>query len=172
MSFCQTGKSVTFYFGEYYKMTDDRRVPRHDKDILDIDEAIEARMREAREEPRGKYKCGYCGNTDKTNPAECLNENARDKCPHWRKLSAVICRGSWMLGTACGQCERCYEEARELIPQLALRSTVLYTIKHLTDSNIIKDLSPEFIIALTNEIRRMVQNPALDIQLNKNRPEG
>jgi hypothetical protein len=28
------------------------------------------------------------------------------------------CRGSWVLGTACGHCPRCQDEARALIPKL------------------------------------------------------
>jgi hypothetical protein len=32
----------------------------------------------------------------------------------------ATCRGSWMLGTACGHCFRCRDEARELIPRLLI----------------------------------------------------
>lgn len=30
-----------------------------------------------------RYNCKICGNIDKTNPAECYTEHARDICPHW-----------------------------------------------------------------------------------------
>lgn len=29
-----------------------------------------------------------------------------------------MCKGDWLLGTACGRCERCYERARYLLPRL------------------------------------------------------
>lgn len=29
-----------------------------------------------------------------------------------------ICKGSWVLGTACGHCQRCNDEASSLIPEL------------------------------------------------------
>jgi hypothetical protein len=30
----------------------------------------------------------------------------------------VTCKGSWRLGTACGECSKCRDEARHLIPLL------------------------------------------------------
>jgi hypothetical protein len=33
-------------------------------------------------------------------------------------MMTATCRGSWVLGTACGYCQRCQDEARELIPKL------------------------------------------------------
>lgn len=33
-------------------------------------------------------------------------------------MSEAICRGAWMLGTACGHCSRCMDEASRLIPKL------------------------------------------------------
>ena len=30
-----------------------------------------------------KYNCKFCGNTDKTNPAECYTEEAKNSCPHF-----------------------------------------------------------------------------------------
>ncbi len=34
------------------------------------------------------------------------------------RTGGLICRGSWMLGSACGECDRCIEEAKKLIPSL------------------------------------------------------
>lgn len=33
-------------------------------------------------------------------------------------MSEAICKGSWRLGTACGDCPKCRDEARQLIPLL------------------------------------------------------
>ena len=30
-----------------------------------------------------KYNCKFCGNTEKTNPAECYTIDARSQCPHY-----------------------------------------------------------------------------------------
>jgi hypothetical protein len=34
----------------------------------------------------------------------------------------AICRGSWMLGSACGRCRRCHVEAAELLPEFMRRN--------------------------------------------------
>ena len=37
----------------------------------------------------------------------------------------AYCKGSWLLETACGDCARCLEEAKTLIPNLQLRIKML-----------------------------------------------
>lgn len=33
-------------------------------------------------------------------------------------MTEAICKGSWRIGTACGECSKCRDEARQLIPLL------------------------------------------------------
>lgn len=33
-------------------------------------------------------------------------------------MNDAICKGSWALGSACGHCARCADEAREIIPKM------------------------------------------------------
>lgn len=33
-------------------------------------------------------------------------------------MTEAVCKGSWRIGTACGECAKCRDEARQLIPLL------------------------------------------------------
>jgi hypothetical protein len=37
------------------------------------------------------------------------------------KMSDAICKGSWLLGSACERCERCRADAAELLPRFMQR---------------------------------------------------
>lgn len=63
-------------------------------------------------------------------------------------MSDLICRGSWHLGTACGACERCYREARELLPALMKRGRAMHEL--------LEGIQQEL-----KEHRRLVSNPLL-----------
>lgn len=63
-------------------------------------------------------------------------------------MNEAICKGSWAVGSACGQCERCHEEARKLLPRLISQS---------------KDMR-EILDGIHEELmqhRRLVSNPIL-----------
>jgi hypothetical protein len=45
-------------------------------------------------------------------------------------LAGPVCKGSWLLGTACGHCQRCIKEAPEAIA--ALRATLDVSIARTT----------------------------------------
>ena len=72
------------------------------------------------------------------------------------------CRGSWELGSACGECQRCRDEAVELVPRLVrdfrvlqgkmvLVCSVCETVARIGDS-----MSREFRDACLQEIQRIV----------------
>ena len=69
-------------------------------------------------------------------------------------LNDVACRGSWMLGTACGRCERCRDEASTIIPKLMHYKKTVDRIARLTDPDMPK--SHTFKLAVLEEIGRMV----------------
>jgi hypothetical protein len=49
----------------------------------------------------------------------------------------ATCKGSWRLGTACGDCSRCLEEAKTAIPELISETNKL----RLANSNLAAAMS-------------------------------
>lgn len=47
-----------------------------------------------------------------------------EKCTCEPTTSGLTCKGSWTLGSACGQCKRCAEEALRLVPELLAKAKV------------------------------------------------
>ena len=65
--------------------------------------------------------------------------------------SDAMCKGSWYLGTACGKCKRCADEARTLIPRVVEQ--------HKRQSEILSSLADEL-----EQHRRLVSNPLLTLK--------
>jgi hypothetical protein len=76
----------------------------------------------------------------------------------------AVCKGSWMLGTACGHCSRCVEMAKPTIDALladidekkARMSTILSC---LPPGGHGFDISDEFKVKCFDEARRLVAAP-------------
>jgi hypothetical protein len=63
-------------------------------------------------------------------------------------MNEAICKGSWWLGSACGKCERCHEEARKALPPLIKQAKAMR----------------ETLVAIQGELMqygRLVSNPRL-----------
>lgn len=78
-------------------------------------------------------------------------------------MDQAICRGSWMLGSACGHCQRCLDEAGDVIPKLLrdheeLQARLIHVVSIIpppfTDSN--WDYADKFKAAAFDEVRRLI----------------
>lgn len=73
----------------------------------------------------------------------------------------ATCRGSWCLGSACGHCRRCVEEASDLIPRLLAQNKMLLNkltdvaacVPQMADGH---DVADAFKARAFDEVRRIV----------------
>ena len=66
------------------------------------------------------------------------------------------CKGSWALGTACKQCERCRDEAITLIPKLLETSKKVDRMRELV--RVAEGASPALQQALFSEVREVLKS--------------
>ena len=77
-------------------------------------------------------------------------------------MNDALCRGSWLLGTACGKCPRCIEEAGPIIR--SLRDNEEKLTRKLTRIHLClipqvgpNDITDTFKVTCFNEARRIAQ---------------
>jgi hypothetical protein len=66
----------------------------------------------------------------------------------------AICRGSWLLGSACGKCDRCREEAVSRMPDLLAKAKKLDEVTLIMRAA--HQGSREFAGACVEEIHRVL----------------
>jgi len=82
--------------------------------------------------------------------------------------NAPLCKGSWLVGSACRKCSRCLEEAATIIPHLKVERRLLaekldkvntFILPHpgwKDDDNNSVDISDEFKARCFDEVRKIL----------------
>lgn len=70
------------------------------------------------------------------------------------KPEGALCKGSWLLGSACGRCERCRDEAAKLLPAMIEKGKLLDTVRQMIAAG--AQGSQAYKLATLDEVRRLL----------------